>query len=355
VLVHGHAQPDALTLRLKQTTMRGGIAQLPVFGAGNQTFDHMIRAADHGKPLITATSSYLTPEVARIHELSQQQPVPLELLDLLETVPASYLILDYTQMRLEEIDAIQPLVRYGLNSGKLRFCGRFEDRGIKDLFAVAKVEPDAVSAGPYTPPRVQLRLDASSESLTGPRLTPEFAEAGQLLYRLYKITYGRAPTYAEFSRDLPVLTDTVGFEFTGWQQRLRDSGARFADLLATREEFKERYGAMNDRQFVEAISANTGQNIFDRAQREKIAAQLYAARVTRAGVLLRLASDDNLARRESDAALITLHYFYFLERDPDPAGFAAWMRALATMDRQSLTPSFTGSIEYQRKHREGGQ
>src|ERR1051326_7300084 len=130
--------------------------------------------------------------------------------------------------------------------------------------------------------------------------------------------------------------------------------ARFADLLATREEFKERYGAMNDRQYVEAITANTGQNIFDRAQREKIAAQLSAARVTRAGVLLRLASDDNLARRESDAALITLHYFYFLERDPDPAGFAAWMRALATMDRQSLTPSFTGSIEYQRKHREGG-
>jgi hypothetical protein len=44
-----------------------------------------------------------------------------------------------------------------------------------------------------------------------------------------------------------------------------------------------------------------------------------------------------------------MHYFSFLERDPDPHGFAAWMRALTGIDRDSFTRAFTASIEYQNK------
>ena len=57
----------------------------------------------------------------------------------------------------------------------------------------------------------------------------------------------------------------------------------------------------------------------------------------------------NRARRESDAAYVTMHYFSFLERDPDPLGFEGWMKALAVVDRDSFTRSFTASIEYQGK------
>ena len=357
VVVRGHALPDQLTVRLRETPMRGGIAQLPVFGLGNQTFEHMIRAADHAKPLITATSSFLPPLVQRIHALSQQRPVPPELLDVLESAPASYFVLDYSQMRLDEIDAIKPLIDYALNSGRLRFCGRFEDRGTKDLFALVRIEPQAPSAGPYTPARVRLASAAGDddESLVSPSLTPDFAEGGTLLFRLYKVSYGRGPTHAEFKRDLPLLVGSVGFEFAGWQQRLAQSAGRFAELLFAREEFKNIYELMTDRQYVEAVTANAGRNVFDHAQREKFRAQLSTGELTRAGALVRVASNEEFARRESDAAFVTMHYFSFLERDPDPAGLAAWVRALATIDRDSLARSFMGSIEYQQKRREAGR
>src|SRR3712207_8968505 len=54
--------------------------------------------------------------------------------------PASYVVVDYSQMSLEEIDAVLPLIRFGLEAGRLRYCGRFDDRGTKDLFAVRSEE-----------------------------------------------------------------------------------------------------------------------------------------------------------------------------------------------------------------------
>jgi hypothetical protein len=350
-VTRGHARPDALTLRLKETPMRGGLVHLPVFGAGGQTFEHMARAADHGKPMITAASSFLPPLVTKIHALSQQRPVPLELLDVLESAPASYLVLDYSQMTFEELDAVKPLVRHALDAGRLRFCGRFNDRGLKDLFAVARVEPGARAAGEYTPPRPSLKFGEKpgEESVVVLSLPPEIAEGGALLHRFYRASYGRPPTYAEFTRDLPVLTASAEFALEGWRGRLAEGAERFASLWVMREEFTRRYGPVDDRQFAAAVTANAGQGVFDRARREQLAAELSAGDETRAGALLRVVGDEGFARRESDAAFVTLHYFFFLERDPDPRGFADWLRALTVIDRDSFTRSFTSSIESQRK------
>ena len=350
-VVRGQAQPDALTLKLRETPMRGGLVHLPVFGAGGQTFEHMIRAADHGKPMITAASSFLTPLVGRIHALSQQRPMQPELIDVLESAPASYLVVDHSQMSMEELDAVRPLIRYALNAGRLRFCGRFDDRGLKDLFAVVKNEPDARDAGAYAPPRVRLKIDEQpgGETVVGLSLTPEVAEGGAVLYRFYRASYGRAPTYEEFRRDLPVLTASVEFALEGWRGRLADSAERFAGLWVMREEFAKRYGLMNERQYAAAITANAGRDVFDRERREQLAAELTATEETRAGALLRVVADEGFARRESDAAFVTLHYFSFLERDPDQHGLEGWLKALALIDRDSFTRSFTASIEYQSK------
>ena len=350
-VVRGQAAPDALTLRLRETPMRGGVVHLPVFGAGGQTFEHMIRAADHGKPVITAASSFLPPLVGRIHSLSQQRPMQLELLDVLESAPASYLVVDYSQMSIEELDAIRPLISHALSSGRLRFCGRFDDRGLKDLFAVARVEPDARDAGVYTPPRVRLKIDEQpgAETVVGLSLTPEVEEGGAVLYRFYKVSYGRAPSYEEFRRDLPVLTGNVEFALEGWRGRLSDAADRFAALWVMREEFTRRYGLMNERQYAAAITANAGRDVFDRARREQLAAELAAGQETRAGALLRVVADEEFARRESDAAFVTLHYFSFLERDPDQHGLDGWLKALPLIDRDSFTRSFTASVEYQSK------
>jgi hypothetical protein len=106
---------------------------------------------------------------------------------------------------------------------------------------------------------------------------------------------------------------------------------------------------MGDAQYVAAITANTGEGVFGGARPEQLAAELSAGEESRAGALLRVASDEEFVRRESDAAFVTMHYFSFLERDPDAHGFTDWLKALAWIGRDSFTRSFTGSIEYQNK------
>jgi hypothetical protein len=149
VVKRGAAQPDELTLRLKATPMRGGLVELPVTGWA--AFYYMIRAADHEKPIVTATSSFLPPIMRRIESLSQQRPVPAELLDLLESVPASYLVIHYPYMTPEDVAATEPLLRHGLETGRLRFIRSYHDRGRRDLYAITKTEPAAAGEAPAPP------------------------------------------------------------------------------------------------------------------------------------------------------------------------------------------------------------
>jgi hypothetical protein len=146
-ITRGEAYPDELTLRLKETPMRGGLVELPA--PGPPIFEHMIRAADHGKPLITAASSFVPPIAQRIESMSQQRPVPAqEFLDLLESIPASYLVIRYSHMTPEETAATGHLLRHGLQTGRLRFIRSYQDRGRKDLYAITKTEPAAQGESP---------------------------------------------------------------------------------------------------------------------------------------------------------------------------------------------------------------
>ena len=161
-VTRGEAHPDELTLRLKATPMRGGLVELPASGAA--IFEHMIRAADHGKPIVTAASSFLPPLMRRVESMSQQRPVPAEeFLDLLESTPASYLVIHYSHMTPEETAATEQFLRQGLRTGRLRFIRSYEDRARrKDLYAVTKTEPAAQSEA-AAPPALSAPGDDGAE------------------------------------------------------------------------------------------------------------------------------------------------------------------------------------------------
>jgi hypothetical protein len=149
-VARGEAYPDELTLRLKATPMRGGLVELPALR--DAIFEHMIRAADHRKPIVTAASSFLPPIMRRVESMSQARPVPAtEFLDLLESIPASYLVIHYTYMTPEETEATAPLLRQGLATGRLRFIRSYLDRGRRDLYAITKIEPAAQGEAPAPP------------------------------------------------------------------------------------------------------------------------------------------------------------------------------------------------------------
>jgi hypothetical protein len=166
-LVRGPAAADDLARFLKRAPMRGGIAELPDSVEALALYD--LRAADHGRPLITAYSSFEPADTARLHELARKRPIPKELLDRLEEVPASYLVLHESLFSTEDRGAAHVFAADALASGRLRFVRRFEGPP-SDLYALARIEPAATSAGdpPWLAGEKRLGLGAKEDpSLLG--------------------------------------------------------------------------------------------------------------------------------------------------------------------------------------------
>jgi len=146
-LYAGEAEPDALTRALSGLSMRGGLVELPS-GGPRGNYLYVLRAADHGKPLVNAVSGFGTLEGGRIEELTRRRPVPDELLDLFETIPVSYVTVREAWLLPDERDALRSFLARGVASGRLRFRGRFDQRLRSDLYAVVKTEPDAPAGLP---------------------------------------------------------------------------------------------------------------------------------------------------------------------------------------------------------------
>jgi hypothetical protein len=144
-LHRGEAGPDPLTRALAATPMRGGLVELPATppDAGNARPEHqyVLRAADHGKPLVDATSGFTTKEAFRIRTLSRKRPVPDALLDLLESIPVSYLTVREAWLLPEEREGLREFLVRASAAGRLRFAGRFDEKTGADLWAVVKTEP----------------------------------------------------------------------------------------------------------------------------------------------------------------------------------------------------------------------
>ena len=134
--MHGDVDPDEITLFLKSTPMKGGLVELPT----TQTnYRYVLRAADHGKPLVNAYAGFEPYKARRIRELAALRPIPDELLDFLEKIPTSYLAVHAADMQPNERDAVRDFVARGAASGRLRAAGRF-DGGRNELWAVAATE-----------------------------------------------------------------------------------------------------------------------------------------------------------------------------------------------------------------------
>src|SRR5436189_5422079 len=66
----GEVEPSVLALRLKNTPMKGGIVELPSVTDQARHF-YMLRAADHQKPLVNATSSFVSPLTDEINKATE--------------------------------------------------------------------------------------------------------------------------------------------------------------------------------------------------------------------------------------------------------------------------------------------
>jgi hypothetical protein len=148
-LVRGEPKAPAVYAYLKSALMKGGLVELP---SDRNLIDHtyVLRAAYHGKPLITAFSGFEPPIAAKIGEMWRQRPVPRELMALLESVPTSYVVVHEGLLDRSECEALAAWLREMVRQGRLRFMQRFDDPGSRDfVYAVSRIEPHALPAAAW--------------------------------------------------------------------------------------------------------------------------------------------------------------------------------------------------------------
>ncbi|HEX8707273.1 MAG TPA: DUF4214 domain-containing protein [Pyrinomonadaceae bacterium] len=377
----GEVDPDALTLRLKETPMSGGIVELPAERDNYSYFRYMLRAADHGRPIVTASASYAPPVVREIEELTRMRPIPNSFIELLEQIPASYLVVHNSSLSLEARHAIESFLARGMAAGRIRFVNSYGDSPNRDdLYAITRTEPGAqaetappapimpVETAPQMPGstlpasgsqsfansiddtrffvRQQYldllnrepghserdKVEASLNSCRGEagcllerRIlsaldifhSGEFQATTYFVYRLYKTAFGRLPKYTEWADDLI---------------RLRADSAgnslAFAQGWARRAEFLERYPAgLTAAQYVAKLLQTSGQRLTPAKQRELVEG-LDNGQVTRADVLVAVADNPSMAEREYNEAFVAICYLNYLKRDPDEGGYDYWLRTL---------------------------
>jgi hypothetical protein len=346
-IVRGEAEPDQLSLRLKRTPMRGGLVELPIKAGNAGVFYYVLRGADHGRPLITAASSFSPSLSQQIIDLSQLRPIPEQFFDLLEAIPASYVVVHYRYLTTESAREIDAMLKRGMGAGRLRFVRRYEDAGRADLYAVVKTEPQARTED-TTPPLAA--TDQREMAFSFSTLPPACRETGFFVYRLYKAAFGRAPTFAEFKADDEALAMMVRPGEEGWEERLKTQSSAFVEAWVWRPSFRQIYDRQTPRQTAARLARNTGGSQGDAPPVSGSSADAGRDEAWRAASLLRAVEDKGFIDREFNAAFVTLHYFGLLHRDPDQPGFNMWVASLNNSGNYYLiTQAFATSLEARAK------
>ena len=173
---------------------------LPLGGGNNH--HHVLRAADHGKPLITATSGFSPPYEIDIENLTNSGPITPQFLDLLEKIPASYVVVMTHLVRPERRAVYENFFSRAVAAGRLRFINRFGAHD--DLYAVVKTEPEARSEAPLPFAIPQREWSAAIQEDPLNLLSHSF-DWTQAVYCMYVTAFGRMPRYTEFTGDMSTI------------------------------------------------------------------------------------------------------------------------------------------------------
>ena len=150
-------------------------------------------------------------------------------------------------------------------------------------------------------------------------LSAEFQGRGYFAYRFYEVALDRRPTYAEFVPDLAI----VGGPQSPESEVL--SKASYTEAWTQRQEFKNRYDALSNSAYVNALETNAEVTVANKAA---LVAALDNGQMTRGEVLRNIVESQVVADKFFNRAFVTMQYFGYLRRDPDTVGFQNWLDTL---------------------------
>ncbi len=180
-------------------------------------------------------------------------------------------------------------------------------------------------------------------------LSIEFQGTGFFVQRLYRLSFGRAPLFAEYLPDLAAVREGVIVGQLGALERLELNKRLFVEQFVKRAAFKAKFDPLNEAQYVDALAAGAGVTLPEE-ERTALVVNLLTHRETRGGVLLRMVEKDAFVRAEFRPAFVQMQYFGYLRRDPDAAGFDFWLGKLNSFNgdyvKAEMVKAFITSTEY---------
>src|SRR5215204_2954564 len=190
------------------------------------------------------------------------------------------------------------------------------------------------------------RVDISTNLL----VENELPATGVFLYGLYSTALGRQPRYAELETDRALVLNQ--------KSELEAVRLALGSAFVERAEFKRKFPAtMKPSEFVDSLLATIVQTTgVDLAfERGLLIGLVDDTANGRAAVLMRVASDQRVVDANYNQALVLFQYFTYLRRNPDEAGFNAWVNTLKSKPlrdadaARSLVCNFVNSAEYQNR------
>jgi Calx-beta domain-containing protein len=171
----------------------------------------------------------------------------------------------------------------------------------------------------------------------------EFQDTGSFVYRFYKATYGKRPTYEQLMADRRRVVDGENIEI---------AKQAFADQWVQRSEFLAKYPvSLTGTEFIDALIQTVQQGSgVDLSNRRQILIDDFAANNSRSRILRMVADDATLKQAEYNRAFVLMQYFGYLRRDPDEGGYLFWLNIINDKvpgNFRSMVCAFISSAEYQ--------
>jgi hypothetical protein len=344
--MRGDVVPDGVTLRLKESPMRGGVVVLPAGEHLNHR--HVLRSADHMKPLIVGISGFGSPYEDKIEAAIASGPIPANFMDFLEGVPTSYVVIENNLIEPQRQIDYETFLASAVLAGRLRFINRFDGRD--DLYAVIKNEPQARAEAPM-PFSLQTREWRELVSEDPVNLLGQYRSWSQAVYRFHVASYGQMPRYPEFLTDVELIGQNVMAGSFEGQPKLEANLQEFARSWVERPKFAAEYKKLTNEGFIDLLISRAGIAL-EADERAGLIDKLTKSEMTRAEALLAVVNNRKFVEKEENRSLVLLHYFGYLHRNPDDApdkdlsGFNFWVREVdVSGDPGRLARGFMASGE----------
>ena len=172
----------------------------------------------------------------------------------------------------------------------------------------------------------------------------EFQTTGYFVYKLFKGTLNRQPSYAEFKPDRRVIAGASS---------IAAGKSALAAAFVQRAEFIQKYPATLGRDaFVDAVIATVQQTsgVNLAGQRNALLSQFDTG--GRAAVISAIAEDPSFSQAEYNRAFVAMQYWGYLGRDYDQGGYDFWLDIVnnrVTNNYRAMVCAFITSREYQER------